>query len=141
MRLLSHLALALNLLACLFAFSTSSSGVEPDKRVYEMRVYYAAEGKLDALNARFRDHTCKLFEKHGITNIGYFMPIENPERKLIYFLAHPSREAGETAWANFRNDPQWKKAKAESEVDGKLVDKVDTLFCKPPTIRGHRRQQ
>jgi hypothetical protein len=99
-----------------------------DTRVYEMRIYYAAEGKLDALHTRFRDHTCKLFEKHGMTNIGYWVPIDNPDRKLIYILAYPSREAREKSWKAFFADPEWQKAQKASEVDGKLVDKVDPLF-------------
>jgi NIPSNAP len=101
---------------------------DTDKRVYEMRVYYAAEGKLDALNKRFRDHTCKLFEKHGMENMGYFMPIENPERKLIYFLAYPDRESREKSWKSFMADPVWQAAYKASEVDGKLVAKVDQVF-------------
>jgi hypothetical protein len=117
-----------SLLATLSSSITSAAAAEPDKRVYEMRVYYAAEGKLEALNKRFRDHTVKLFEKHGMTNIGYFEPIENPDRKLIYFLAYPSREARETSWKAFQADPEWQKARTASEVDGKLVAKVDVLF-------------
>lgn len=99
-----------------------------DTRCFEMRVYYAAEGKLDALNARFRDHTCKLFEKHGITNIGYWVPIENPENKLVYVLAYPSREARETSWKAFMADPDWKAAAKASEANGKLVAKVESTF-------------
>jgi len=99
-----------------------------DTRVFEMRTYYAAPGKLDALNARFRDHTCKLFEKHGMTNLGYWMPIENPDSKLIYILAYPSKEAREKSWKDFGADPDWKKAQSESEVNGKLVAKVEQAF-------------
>lgn len=105
-----------------------TQAAEPDTKVYEMRVYYAAEGKLDKLNARFRDHTLKLFEKHGITNIGYFEPIDNPERMLIYFLAYPSRDAREASWKTFRNDPDWQAAAKASEADGKLVAKVESKF-------------
>ena len=71
---------------------------EPDTRCFEMRTYYAAPGKLDALNARFRDHTCKLFEKHGMVNIGYWVPMTNTENKLVYLLAYPNREAREKSW-------------------------------------------
>jgi NIPSNAP len=101
---------------------------EKDTRCYELRVYYAAEGKLDALHARFRDHTVKLFEKHGMTNLGYWVPLENPERKLYYILAYPSRDAREAAWKGFLADPGWKKAAAESEKDGKLVAKIESKF-------------
>lgn len=118
---------------------TIASGLaaETDSRVFEMRTYYAAPGKLDALHARFRDHTMALFEKHGMTNLGYWTPIatapgeaENPDNKLIYVLAYPSKEAGETSWKAFGSDPEWKKAQGESEKDGKLVSKVDRLFMK-----------
>jgi NIPSNAP len=117
-------------LAFVFICALTTLAADPDKRVFEMRVYYAAEGKLDALNARFRDHTCKLFEKHGMQNMGYFMPIENPERKLVYFLAYPDREARDKSWKAFMADPAWQAAYKASEVDGKLVAKVETLFMK-----------
>jgi hypothetical protein len=100
-----------------------------DDRVYEMRVYYANPGKLDALHARFRNHTLKLFEKHGMTNVGYFTPVgENSERKLIYWLSYPSRQAREASWKAFIADEEWKQAKAESEKDGVLVGKVESNF-------------
>jgi NIPSNAP len=101
---------------------------DKDNRVFELRVYYAAEGKLDALHARFRDHTTKLFEKHQITNVGYWVPVENPDRQLIYFLAYPSREARVASWKAFMSDPDWQKAYKASEVDGKLVEKVESKF-------------
>jgi len=99
-----------------------------DDRVYEMRVYYAAPGKLDALNARFRDHTVKLFEKHGITNVGYWMPIDNPQSQLIYILAYPNREAREKSWKAFGADPAWQAARKASEENGRLVAKVESKF-------------
>ena len=99
-----------------------------DTRCYEMRIYYAAPGKLEELNARFRNHTCKLFEKHGMVNLGYWMPLDNPENKLIYVLAYPSREARETSWKDFMADPEWQTASKASEVNGKLVSKAESLF-------------
>lgn len=99
-----------------------------DQRCYEMRIYYAAEGKLDALHARFRDHTTKLFEKHGMTNVGYWTPVENPTRKLTYVLSYPDRAAREKSWKAFLADPAWQKAHRESEVGGKLVAKIESLF-------------
>ena len=114
--------------AALLALGGSALAAEKDAALYEMRVYYAAEGKLDALNARFRDHTVKLFEKHGIANVGYWMPIENPDRKLIYILSHKDRSAATASWKAFGADPDWKKAKEESEKDGKLVAKVEVTF-------------
>jgi hypothetical protein len=120
----------LSLLSVLFFFTAAMTVTAADKdtRVFEMRTYYAAPGKLDDLNARFRDHTVKLFEKHGITNIGYWVPIENTDNKLIYVLSYPSREARETSWKEFGADEDWKKARAESEANGKLVLKVEQRF-------------
>lgn len=104
-----------------------------DARVFEMRTYIANEGKLDALNARFRDHTNRLFEKHGITLIGYWTPTESPasENTLIYILAYPSREAADASWKAFREDPAWNKAREESEKDGKLVKEVKSVYMNP----------
>ena len=99
-----------------------------DTRIFEMRTYYAAPGKLDALNSRFRDHTVGLFTKHGMTNVGYWTPIENTESKLIYVLAYPDKAARETSWKEFMADPDWQKAQKASEVDGRLVAKVEQLF-------------
>src|SRR5438046_7005379 len=87
-----------------------------DTRCYELRAYYAAPGKLDALNARFRNHTMQIFEKHGMVNIGYWMPADNPDNKLIYVLAFPSRDAAKKSWADFSKDPDWQKVLAESEA-------------------------
>src|SRR6266446_3055591 len=101
---------------------------DKDERVYELRTYYAAPGKLDALNARFRDHTCKLFEKHGMTNVGYWTPTDNAENKLVYLLSYPSRKAQEESWKAFLADPDWNKARKESEANGRLVTKVVSLF-------------
>ncbi len=95
---------------------------------YEMRTYYATPGKLEDLQARFRNHTLKLFEKHGMKNIGYWVPTENPENKLIYILEYPSREAREKSWKSFGADPEWHKAAKESEANGKLVAKAESLF-------------
>src|SRR5438034_248614 len=99
-----------------------------DTRCYEMRIYYAAPGKLDDLNARFRNHTCKIFEKHGMVNVGYWVPMDNPDNKLIYLLAHKSREAAKQSWADFGKDPDWITARNESEKNGKLVNKVESKF-------------
>src|SRR6478752_1331464 len=94
----------------LLALTGSAPAAEKDTRVYEMRVYSAAPGKLDALNARFRDHTMKLFEKHGLTNVGYFVPTgENKDNKLVYFIAAPSKEARDKSFKEFGADPDWKK--------------------------------
>jgi hypothetical protein len=107
-----------------------SSAAEPDARVFEMRTYWAPAGKLDALNARFREHTLKLFETHGMVNIGYWMPIENPDNRLIYLLAFPSREAREASWKAFFADPQWQEVRKQTEADGKIVEKVESLLLR-----------
>ncbi|MEO6786159.1 MAG: NIPSNAP family protein [Chthoniobacteraceae bacterium] len=104
---------------------------EPDTRVFEMRTYSAAPGKLDDLLARFRNHAVKLFEKHGITNIGYWVPIENTDNKLVYVIAFPNREAREGAdgsWKAFAKDPKWQSVQKASEANGKLVTKVESVF-------------
>ena len=105
-----------------------AQAAESDTRVYEMRVYYAAPGKLDALHARFRDHTMKLFEKHGLTNVGYFVPLDNKENKLIYWISAPSKAARDKSFKEFATDPDWRKAAAESEKNGRLVNKVNSTF-------------
>lgn len=110
------------------ATATALVGAEKDTRVFELRTYTAAPGKLDDLHARFREHTMKIFEKHGIENIGYWVPQENPDNKLIYLLAHPSRDAAKKSWAAFGTDPDWKKAQKDSEANGRLVTKVETVF-------------
>ncbi|MGL4464210.1 MAG: NIPSNAP family protein [Planctomycetia bacterium] len=99
-------------------------------RVFEMRTYYAPAGKMDALLARFRNHTCKLFEKHGMELVSFWSPTDpaDAQTKLVYVLAFPSKEAADRSWAAFRDDPDWKKAKADSEKDGKLVEKVESVF-------------
>ena len=120
------------LIAAALMFSTGY-GAEKETRCFEMRTYYAASGKMDALNARFRDHTCKLFKKHGMEIVGFWTPTDpkDADKKLIYVLAYPSKEAADKSWKGFREDPEWIKAKDESEKDGKLVDKVESVYMNP----------
>ena len=101
---------------------------EEKNRVFEIRTYYANEGKLDALLARFRDHTVALFKKHGMTNVGYWVPSDNKENKLVYMLAFPSREARNKAFKAFSADPDWQKAYKDSTKDGRLVKKIEKDF-------------
>jgi hypothetical protein len=110
-----------------------TGGKKVDTRVFELRTYYAAPGKMDALHARFRDHTCKLFEKHGMTIVGFWSPTDpkQAERKLIYVLAFPSRAAAAKSWKAFGADPEWKRVKDASEKDGKLVEKVESVYMNP----------
>ena len=102
----------------------------PASAVYELRVYHASEGKLDDLLKRFREHTTKIFEKHGMKNIAYWTPLDDPlkGKTLIYILGHPSREAAVNNWKSFSDDPEWQKVRDASEVNGKLVEKVDSTF-------------
>jgi hypothetical protein len=102
-------------------------------RVYELRTYTCYEGKLDALKARFRDHTIRIFNKHGMESIGYWVPQdgERSRNTLIYILVHPSRETAAKHWAEFQADPEWKKVAAESEANGKIVQKVESVFMEP----------
>ena len=100
-------------------------------RVFEIRTYHTFPGRLDALNKRFREHTLKMFEKHGMTNVAYFTPQDSPAREstLIYVISHPSRAAAAKHWEEFGNDPEWKKIAADSEADGgKIVEKVESIF-------------
>jgi hypothetical protein len=101
--------------------------------VFELRTYTTLEGKLPALLARFRDHTIKLFEKHGMESVGYWVPADAPrsQNTLVYVLRHKSREAATASWAAFRADPAWQKAQKESEASGKIVDKTESLFLTP----------
>ena len=100
-----------------------------------MRTYYTMPGKLEDLQARFRDHTVKLFEKHGMTNIGYWVPVDEKTGQpspntLVYIVAFPSFEARTKAWDGFRNDPAWIAARDASEKNGKIVEKIDSVFLK-----------
>ncbi|MHB8862872.1 MAG: NIPSNAP family protein [Pirellulaceae bacterium] len=110
----------------LFVVSVIAEDKPVATKVYELRVYKTNPGKLDALHARFRDHTCKLFQKHGIELVGFWTPSEGDDAKdtLIYIVAFPSVEAQKQAWESFRADPDWQKAKADSEKDGVLVKNV-----------------
>jgi hypothetical protein len=127
------LSLATVLMTTLFAPAAEPAKSDADARVFELRTYHANPGKMAALHARFRDHTCKLFEKHGMTVIGFWSPIDKDkaEEVLVYLLAFPSKEAADKSWKAFREDPDWVKAKGDSEKDGPLVKKVDSVFLTP----------
>ena len=99
-----------------------------DLKVFELRTYTANGDKLDALHDRFRGHTLALFEKHGMTNLIYWVPEDNEANQLVYLLGYPNREARDKSWKDFRNDADWKAAYNASIADGKLVAKVDSLF-------------
>src|SRR5215212_3331812 len=114
--------------------AAKTGGSSGKERFFEMRTYYAAEGKIDDLNARFRNHTNKLFQKHGIDMVGYWQPVDDKNNKkevLVYVLAYPSREAREKSWKEFFADPEWQAAAKKSEENGKLVAKVESVYMTP----------
>lgn len=104
-------------------------------KVFELRTYTSPPGKLNDLHARFRGHTLELFEKHGMTNIGYWVPVDQKTGEangnaLVYILAYPSLEARQKSWDAFRSDPEWDRVRTASETNGRLVEKVDSLLLK-----------
>ena len=108
-----------------------SPSLTKDSRIFELRTYTAAPGKLEALHARFRDHTLKIFKKHGMEVVAFWGPTDKEkgsENTLIYVLAFPSREAREKAWQEFNADPDWQKVRSESEKNGRLTTKVDSVI-------------
>ena len=109
---------------------TLAAGAEPAGKVFEIRTYHTLPGRLDALHKRFREHTLKIFEKHGMSNVGYWVPQDNPghENTLIYVISHASREQAKANWAAFIADPEWKKVAEESQKDGKIIDRIESVF-------------
>jgi hypothetical protein len=99
-------------------------------KVFELRTYTAPEGKLGDLDKRFRDHTMRIFKKHGMESVGYWHPQDAPDSQntLIYVISHASREAAKKSWADFSADPEWQKVSTESQVNGRIVQKVVSVF-------------
>lgn len=129
----------MKLVFCLFSLGVASMTAlaaekpevaKSETRVFEFRTYTAAPGKMKDLHARFRDHTCKLLEKHGMTLIGFWTPTDpkGSHEILFYIVAHPSEDAARKAWDNFRKDPDWIKAKNDSEKSGPIL-------AKPPEVK------
>lgn len=102
-------------------------------RVFELRTYTTPPGRLPVLERRFREHTMTLFTRHGMTNIGYWTPQDSARagHTLVYLLAHPSREKAARSWAAFGADPEWRRVQAASEADGKVVERVESVFLTP----------
>ena len=117
-----------------------ASNAQSSSRVYELRLYHAKEGKMDALKARFGDHTDAIFRRHNMKSIGYWSPkdVSDSQNLFIYILEHPSREDAEKNWAAFQADPEWQKVKAESEGNGPLVDHIDHYFMDPTSFSALR---
>ena len=126
----SYLRMETQLLKAFDGLPALAVQAAPKARVFELRTYTAPDGKLEELHARFRNHTMRIFQKHSISNVAYFRPEDSPlkENTLIYLIAHPSREAAKQNWAAFQKDPEWQKVAQESQVNGKIVAKVDSVF-------------
>jgi len=110
-----------------------SPSLANDSRIFELRTYYAAPGKLEELHARFRNHTMKIFKKHGMEVVGFWGPTDKDkgsENMLVYVMAFPSREARDKAWRAFGADPDWQAARKESEKNGRLAEKVESVIMK-----------
>jgi len=99
--------------------------------VYELRVYHAVPGKLDALVSRFRDHTEAIFKRDNLKTIGYWVPTDNKDNLLIYIVDHNSKADADKNWAAFQKDPDWVKVRTETEKDGPINLKVDSTYMDP----------
>jgi hypothetical protein len=112
---------------------TGAVRAQSANRVFELRTYTTPEGRLDDLQAGFRDNTMRLFERHGMTNVGYWTPQDAPNSSntLVYIIVHNSREAAETSWQNFRDDPEWQRVSRESQANGRIVDNIESVFLDP----------
>lgn len=129
MRQVLSLVLGLCLLIGFSAQVAADPAPANAERVFELRTYTAAPDKLDELHQRFRAHTLKFFERHGMVNIGYWSPTDASQANtIVYVLAHKSREAAKKSWADFNADPEWQKVKRASEANGALVTKVESIY-------------
>lgn len=128
--LLQSLPAAALLPAAAFASRDEQSSGPASNMIYELRIYTTYPGKLPDLLKRFREHTTALFEKHGMKNVAYWTPTDEPKNSvsLIYILAHPSREAALANWKAFQSDPEWISVRDKSEAAGKIVEKVDSTY-------------
>ena len=134
---------------CFFTVAILSVFMVPTRTsagVYELRIYTTNQGKLDSLNARFRDHTVRLFDRHGMKSVGYWVPAQPPESEntLIYVLKHRSHNSAKESWKAFRSDPEWQKIARESEAEGKILAKTpESIFMEAadysPQFRSENR--
>jgi NIPSNAP protein len=121
------------ILSLLFIQQLTTAQVK-DTRLFELRIYYCHPGKLNDLKARFANHTTRIFENHGMTNIGYWLPVNNSDSALYYVLAYPGKEARAASWKAFGADPEWKQVSSRSEENGKIVAKVTSIFMDADAI-------
>ncbi|MDD9894173.1 MAG: NIPSNAP family protein [Gammaproteobacteria bacterium] len=121
----SLISLIIGLGAGIF-FSTSAQ----DQKVFELRTYTATPGNLDNLHARFRDHTTRIFRKHGMEVIGYWSPTSEEEREdtLVYLLGHDSQEAANASWQAFIADPEWERVAEESNRNGQILGGIERKY-------------
>ena len=118
----------------LSGFAVGRASQPAPAHIYELRTYTTNDGKLDSLVARFRDHTVRIFERHHMKSVGYWIPTEGDKAAttLIYILEHPSREDARKNWAEFQADPEWQKARADSEANGRILAKPpESVFMTP----------
>jgi len=126
-------AAALGVFAAGFIAGQVFDGVEAQaqgRKVFELRTYTSPDGRLNDLLARFRDDTMRIFKKHGMENVGYFVPTDAPgsSNTLVYILAHDSRDAATKSWAAFRDDPEWKAVQTRTQANGPIVSNVQSVF-------------
>jgi hypothetical protein len=126
-----RIVLALLLGAALAPSCYAQAASPQESRVFELRTYTAADGKLDALHGRFREHAIAVFEKHGMTNVGYWVPPANDDNSVVFLLAYPSQAARKAAWSAVAADPEWLRIRTRTDGKGKLVDHIDELFLTP----------
>lgn len=114
-------------------YQSTAAHAQNANRVFELRTYTAPDGKLPELQARFRNHTMRMFEKHGMKNVGYWVPQDAPakDNTLIYIISHESREAAKKSWAAFGGDPEWQKVAKESQMNGKIVAGITSVYMEP----------
>ncbi|MFC5411630.1 NIPSNAP family protein [Larkinella bovis] len=130
---MKNFLLTFSLLVTVMSLAVAGPAPKPEpaadpSRLYEVRIYYPTPGNYEAIIDRFRKYTCRIFEKHGMTNVGYWLPIDGSPERIIYILSYPSREARDASWKAFGSDPEWKEVVAKTEANGKIVAKVDQIF-------------
>ena len=126
-------ALAVSLLSLILGLGTgiyASSSAAQDNKVYELRTYTATPGNLDNLHARFRDHTIRIFENHGMKIVGFWSPLseDDADDTLIYVLEHASQEAANASWQAFGQDPEWKSVSEASNANGPILAGVERRY-------------
>jgi len=126
-------ALAASLLSMILGLGTgiyASSSAAQDNKVYELRTYTATPGNLDNLHARFRDHTIRIFENHGMKIVGFWSPLseDDADDTLIYVLEHASQEAANASWQAFGQDPEWKSVSEASNANGPILAGVERRY-------------